>query len=102
MSTPENDIDAMNNAAAADGAAMTADYLTESAAECVNALLKNLPEAQAETMQKRPMLVFGHAILQHLDRRAEETRQYQAKLIKVLCDLRERIDIMISQQGSAK
>lgn len=75
-------------------AAEVANELLVDAAECVAALLKILPEAQAETIQKRPMQVAVHALLQLLDRRAEETNQHQTALVEVLRDLQDSIDFL--------
>lgn len=87
MSAPEIDINALM-----DVAVETANDLLIGATECVTAMLELLPEDQAETLGKRPIPVAIHALLQHLDCRAEERQQQQAAMIEALRALRESID----------
>ena len=92
MSAHEIDINALT-----DAAVEAANDLLINAAECVTALLEVLPADQVETMGKRSMLVVVHAILQHLDCRAEERQQQQAAMIEALHDLRESIDFLAAR-----
>lgn len=94
MSAPEIDINALM-----DVAVETANDLLTGASECVTALLEILPEDQAETMGKRPMLVAAHALLQHLDCRAEERQQQQAAMIEALHELRNSIDFLAGRRS---
>lgn len=63
-----------------------ANELLASAAECVAALLDCLPASHAEMMQKRPVLVAGHALLQQL-----------AALTDSLRDIAESLDYLAAR-----
>lgn len=92
MSAPEIDIGALS-----DISEEAATELLVAAADHVVALLDALPETQSEAMVKRPMLVAVHAILQHLDCRAEERQLQQTAMIEALHDLRESIDFLAAR-----